>query len=210
VAWFAAKKPGQIGADDTGALVAGFIVAAVAAAIVVGWFSSREAAEEAKRRKSEEEWNSPKAVEQRRVEAERWQARKEEREHRRKAAEERAARKKWAFYHRYMGIDELDGMDGRQFETFIKTLFERLGHKNVRETPASGDQGGDLVSLSPDNKQAVVQAKRWKGAVGNSAIQEVLGAMLYYKAEIAFVATSSYFTRAAKDLASKGPTHPSC
>lgn len=140
--------------------------------------------------------------EERRLEAERHRAEWEERERQRKAEWDKYARERWVEYHRCMRIDEVDEMDGRQFERFLKTLFERLGYKHVRETSASGDQGGDLVGVSPDNKLTVVQAKRWKGAVGNSAIQEVLGAMLSYGAEIAFVVTSSVFTPAAKALAS--------
>jgi hypothetical protein len=165
--------------------------------------------EEEKVRKEEEErqrhleWNSPEAVEQRRLETERLRVEAEEKERQRKVREEIQARAKWERYYRCVRIEEVDGMTGVQFETFIGTLFERLGHKNVRGTKGSGDQGADLVCDSPDNKHTVVQTKRWKGRVGNSAIQEVLGALLCYDAEVAFVITSSYFTDSAKALAAK-------
>ena len=94
-------------------------------------------------------------------------------------------------------------MTGSEFESFVRTLFERLGYKGVRQTAASGDQGADLLCVSPEGKQAVIQTKRWKGPVGNSAIQEVFGALHYYDAEIAFVITNSSFTQAARALAGK-------
>jgi hypothetical protein len=149
--------------------------------------------------------NSPEEVERRRLEAERREAEKKEWERRWKEDEEKKARAKWADYHRYMRIEEVDGMDGREFERFMKIVFERHQFKDVRETPASGDQGGDLICLSPDDKITVVQAKRWEGRVGNRAIQEVLGGLLFYGAEIAYVTTTSYFTEAAKALAKKDP-----
>jgi restriction endonuclease Mrr len=195
------------------AWIIGFFVWALISATIQTWRESarKQAARDetahadAQRQEQQRQWNSPEAVEQRRLEAERDRAEAEAHERRREAKEELRARQKWVQYHAYMRIEEVDGMDGRQFERFIKTLFERLDHKNVRETPASGDQGGDLVCDSPDNKKTVVQAKRWQGRVGNSAIMEVLGAMLYYKAEGAFVTTNSTFTKAARDLARLDP-----
>jgi len=78
-----------------------------------------------------------------------------------------------------------------------------MQYRNVRLTPASGDQGADVIAESLDGKRTVIQAKKWQGSVGNSAIQEVLGAMLYYDANDAFVITTSFFTDSAKALAKK-------
>ena len=96
-------------------------------------------------------------------------------------------------------------MSGREFEWFMKTLFERRGYKDVQVTRESGDQGGDVTCLSPEGKKAVVQAKRWKGKVGIGAIQEVHLAMAVYHAEIAFVTTNSHFTKAARAAAKVVP-----
>jgi restriction endonuclease Mrr len=193
-----------------------FILVALAVAIV--WLLSALSDEkrrqqrlretEAKRHEEEESqrrWNSPEAIEQRRIEAERYRAEVEEKERQRKALEENLARDKWARYYRWVRIEEVDEMTGTEFENFLGKLFERLGHKDVRRTPASGDQGADLISLSPDSKRTVVQAKCWKGPVGNSAIQEVMGALAFYDAEIAFVVTNRSFTDSALALARKDP-----
>ena len=49
----------------------------------------------------------------------------------------------------------------------------------------------------------MVQAKRHKKNIGNSAIQEVFTAKYYYNATDALVATTSDFTNSAKRLAEK-------
>ncbi len=156
--------------------------------------------ERLRQKKAEEErrWNSPEEVERRRLE-------KEEQERRWKEQAEKMAREKWALYHRYRTIEQVDGMTGREFEWFMKDLLERHRYNDVRVTPTSGDQGGDLTCVSLEGKKAVVQAKRWKGKVGIGAIQEVRLAMDVYHAEIAFVTTNSHFTKAAKAAAKMVP-----
>ncbi|MCM3118431.1 restriction endonuclease [Neobacillus sp. MER 74] len=58
--------------------------------------------------------------------------------------------------------------------------------------------------LNKDGKKMVVQAKRYSKDVGIKAVQEVMGAKSYYKADEAWVVSNSYFTKAAKELAQKG------
>ena len=106
---------------------------------------------------------------------------------------------------RHYTFDEIDAMDGIQFELFIKHLLESGAYSDLCTTPASGDQGADLLGFTPEHKKAVAQTKRWRGAVGTSAIQEVLGAMFFYDAEVAFVFTNSSITSGARLLAAKDP-----
>lgn len=96
-------------------------------------------------------------------------------------------------------IHEIDTMRGNEFEELLKAHFEKQGYK-VMLTPASNDYGADLV-LIKDNSKIVVQAKRYKDKVGNKAIQEVNGAIGYYKASAGMVITNSYFTSNAENLA---------
>ena len=175
--WFLLESATGIKSGWWGLLSLGLVV------VVLFQLMSENEANKAKEKQAEKlrleeerqrQWNSPEAVEKRRLEAERFRAEQEERERQKKVAEEAAARQKWYRYHRYMRIEEVDGMTGTEFENFIGTLFERLGHKDVMQTSASADQGADLVCLSPDNKRTAVQTKRWRGPVGNAAIQEVL------------------------------------
>lgn len=103
---------------------------------------------------------------------------------------------------RKSGIKDIDLMDGIQFEYYLKELYLSRGYA-VEVTRASGDYGADLL-LKKDGKKIVVQAKRYSKDVGIKAVQEVMGAKSYYKAEEAWVVSNSYFTKAARELARNG------
>ena len=94
----------------------------------------------------------------------------------------------------------IDLMTGREFEEFLKSFFEQSGYR-VTVTDYN-DQGADLV-IEQYGKRTVVQAKRRKGNIGNSAIQEVFAAKRYYDATNALVVTVTDFTKPAKKLAEK-------
>jgi restriction system protein len=99
-------------------------------------------------------------------------------------------------------MNEIATMSGREFEEFLARVFSRMGYAEVALT-ATNDQGGDLLCLSPSGRRVVIQAKRWKDGVGNGAVQELLGAMVYYGREEGMVVTNSTFTEAARQLAQK-------
>lgn len=99
------------------------------------------------------------------------------------------------------GISDIDTMSGELFEKYLEVLFERLGYK-VERTRYIGDYGADLI-IQKDGIRTAVQAKRYKGKVGVKAIQEVVGAKGYYNCDRAMIVSNSYFTRQAKELASK-------
>lgn len=97
------------------------------------------------------------------------------------------------------GIAQIDVMKGIEFENFLGQLFKQKGYKII-VTPASGDYGADLI-LQDRDKKIVVQAKRYKSKVGIRAVQEVIPAIAYYKADEAWVVTNSYLTAQAINLA---------
>ena len=100
------------------------------------------------------------------------------------------------------GMQEVDHMTGEEFEYFLCTYFKELGYK-VRTTPTVNDYGADVIAYK-EGEKIVIQAKRYKENVGIKAVQEVIGAREYYKADKAMVVTSSYFTPNAKNLAQSG------
>jgi restriction endonuclease Mrr len=115
--------------------------------------------------------------------------------------QEAAARNEWlSVYSRYR-ISELASLNGEEFEKFIQILFVRMDFR-TELTPRTGDQGADLLVWRSAGRIAV-QAKRQIQSVGNSAIQELLGGMLYYKCKKGIVATTSTFSKAAKRLAER-------
>lgn len=97
------------------------------------------------------------------------------------------------------GMADVDVMPGSAFEERLAGLFVELGYA-VTRTRASGDFGADLL-LERDGERVVVQAKRYDGAVGIDAVQQVIGATRYYDAARAVVVTNSTCTSAAVALA---------
>ncbi len=95
--------------------------------------------------------------------------------------------------------------DGKEFEDFLKKLFEACGWhvKNPTSSVNSPDFGVDMIL---DGKIAV-QAKHYKDNVGNDAIMAVFAGMNYWKKNgfphlrRAAVVTSSHFTASAKKQA---------
>jgi restriction system protein len=102
-------------------------------------------------------------------------------------------------FTRVKDLYEVDVMDGLDFEHYLVPLFEKLGYR-AEVTKGSGDFGADLI-LHKRGKKYVVQAKRYSSSIGVSAVQQVVGAIRYYKAQGAMVVTNNYFTPAAEDLA---------
>lgn len=103
-------------------------------------------------------------------------------------------------------IEDIDQLNGYEFEEFLKNLFIKMGYQvikmgyQVEQTKLSGDQGADLVVVKFGEK-TVIQAKCYSGKVGNYAVQEIFAAMNLYKAQKGMVVTNNYFTPAAFELA---------
>ena len=96
-------------------------------------------------------------------------------------------------------IKEVDALNGHDFETFCAFLFRKLNYK-VTQTQASNDYGADLV-ISKNRVIYSVQCKRYSKNLDNTAIQEVVASMSFYKATKSIVITNSKFTKSAINLA---------
>ncbi|WP_336865282.1 restriction endonuclease [Peribacillus frigoritolerans] len=107
-------------------------------------------------------------------------------------------RKEWERKIRQSGIHEVDRMKGSEFEVFLQFLLQSHGYQ-ARVTKGSGDYGADLV-LDMPGKRIVVQAKRYGKKVGVRAVQEIVSAKSYYKADECWVITNNYFTAPALKL----------
>lgn len=96
-------------------------------------------------------------------------------------------------------------LTGTEFEKLLYRLFEAMGYK-VELTGKSGDQGGDLIA-NKQGERILVQAKCYRDwSTGNSAVQQVVGAMKYYDCNGAMVTTTSHFTKEAIALAKANKT----
>ncbi|MHB2210552.1 restriction endonuclease [Methylobacterium sp. CM6257] len=89
--------------------------------------------------------------------------------------------------------------DGLDYERFCADRLARAGWRAHR-TPASGDQGADIVAVR-DGLRLVVQCKRLTKPVGNAAVQEAAAALRYWAGDRAAVVSNAGFTPAARRLA---------
>lgn len=101
-----------------------------------------------------------------------------------------------------LSIFDLDKLSGNEFQEYLGKIIETNGFTNVKVIGTTADQGGDLLAMKNDT-QFVIQAKRYSidRKVNNSAIQEVLGAIAVYSATKGIVATNSFYTHSARNLA---------
>ncbi|MBR3070947.1 SNF2-related protein [Fibrobacter sp.] len=99
--------------------------------------------------------------------------------------------------------EEIRTMDEYLFESFVATLFSKLGF-NCRVTPKSGDKGVDILAYGTENY--AIQCKHGKNNVGNEAVQEVVAGAKYYesielKSFKTLVVSNSFFSQQATELA---------
>lgn len=93
-----------------------------------------------------------------------------------------------------------EDMDGHDFEHFCADILRSNGYVRVSVTPASGDQGVDVLAEKGGLKFAI-QCKKWSYPIGNTAVQEVSAGKSFYKCDVAVVLTNSTFTKGAIELA---------
>ncbi|WP_100405190.1 restriction endonuclease [Bacillus solitudinis] len=90
-----------------------------------------------------------------------------------------------------MTLDDIDKMDGYEFEDYLYVLLRAIGYEQIYQTKKSRDYGADLLFIDRTNQKTVVQAKRYLEKVGLSAVQEVYAAQAFYEANSALVITSA-------------------
>jgi hypothetical protein len=98
------------------------------------------------------------------------------------------------------GLDFRPGMDGFEYEAYCARVLTEAGWK-VWNKGDTGDQGVDLVAERRDMIVAI-QCKRYRSAVGNSAVQEIFAGRLTVSPKAyAAVCSNAEYTRSAKELA---------
>ena len=110
----------------------------------------------------------------------------------------------WFDYHREEGTFDAElatrpRNDGLSYETKVAGLLAASGF-NVQYTPASGDQGVDLLATKGPRRIAV-QCKNSERPAGNDAIQQVYAGAKFYRSAEAIVVAPNGFTVGAQELA---------
>jgi len=98
--------------------------------------------------------------------------------------------------------DDMDLMEGCEFEQYCAELLRRCGFQEVELTRASGDYGVDILA-EKDGVTYAIQCKRYQGPVGVKAVQEAYAGRDYYDRMVGAVLTNQYFTRPAVEAAAK-------
>lgn len=96
-------------------------------------------------------------------------------------------------------INDIDLLDGYEFEQLISLLFTEMGYV-ADITKGSGDQGADIIA-EKDNNRIGIQAKCHSNPVTNTAVQEITASLNYYNCNKGMVITNNYFTKSAIELA---------
>lgn len=97
---------------------------------------------------------------------------------------------------------EIDLMEGHDFEYYCADLLKEHGFQEVEVTKASGDYGVDILAQREGITYAI-QCKRYDAPVGVHAIQEVYAGRDYYDCMVGAVMTNQYFTEPAVKVAQK-------
>ncbi|MFC5744581.1 restriction endonuclease [Actinomadura rugatobispora] len=110
------------------------------------------------------------------------------------------------------GMDAVAGLDSRpdlldltpaEFEHLVRQLFEAMGMKSW-VTQASKDDGVDGVATNEDpifGGLCIIQAKRYRGAVGVDAVRELAGTMEDKHATKGIMVTTSWVTKGGHEHA---------
>lgn len=99
-------------------------------------------------------------------------------------------------------LNEIDEMEGHDFEYFCAELLKKRGFEEVSVTKGSGDYGVDILA-EKDGITYAVQCKCHSEAVGIKAVQEVYAGRDYYDCMVGVVLTNQYFTAPAVNAAKK-------
>ena len=104
-------------------------------------------------------------------------------------------------YNKY-SINDVDTMDGWEFEHWCEEKLRRQGFHHVTVTAGSGDFGVDILAWK-NNLKYGIQCKRYSGTVGYHAVEEAIAGAKYYDCDVAAVMTNSEFTKQAREGATK-------
>lgn len=105
-------------------------------------------------------------------------------------------------YLRKYAINELDEIEGHEFEYYCADLLKKRGFIDVTVTKCSGDYGVDLLA-EKDGVTYAIQCKAYASPVGVKAVQEAFAGKEYYDRMVGAVLTNQYFTKPAVEAAKK-------
>jgi len=98
--------------------------------------------------------------------------------------------------------EDIDLMEGHEFEYYCAELLKQCGFQEVEVTQGSGDYGIDILA-EKEGVTYAIQCKCYTSPVGVKAVQEAYAGRDYYDRMVGVVLTNQYFTRPAVEAAEK-------
>jgi len=105
-------------------------------------------------------------------------------------------------YRKKCEVNELDEIEGHDFEYYCAELLKKRGFIDVVVTKGSGDYGVDVLA-EKDGVTYGIQCKAYTTPVGVKAVQEAFAGKEYYDRMVGAVLTNQYFTKPAVEAAKK-------
>lgn len=105
-------------------------------------------------------------------------------------------------YRKKYEVNELDEIEGHDFEYYCAELLKKRGFIDVTVTKGSGDYGVDVLA-EKDGVTYAIQCKAYATPVGVKAVQEAFAGREYYDRMVGAVLTNQYFTKPAVEAAKK-------
>lgn len=105
-------------------------------------------------------------------------------------------------YRKNCDVQELDEIEGHDFEYYCAELLKKRGFVDVTVTKGSGDYGVDVLA-EKDGVTYGIQCKAYATPVGVKAVQEAYAGKEYYDRMVGAVLTNQYFTKPAVEAAKK-------
>lgn len=103
--------------------------------------------------------------------------------------------------------EELYRLTPSQFEDYVaQRLFVRQGY-HVVNTPDVRDGGVDILVTDRSGRRAVVQCKRYRGAVGEAIVRDLYGTMLHHDALMGYLVATGSISDSARQWAAGKPLH---
>ncbi len=93
-------------------------------------------------------------------------------------------------------LEGLLALSPSEFEAWVQQLFRSRGYF-AHNTSDGADHGVDLWVVSPQGERAIVQCKRYRGAVGESTVRDLYGVMQHETASRGFLVTTGSISAAA-------------
>ena len=108
----------------------------------------------------------------------------------------------WIRSRRRKRPDDMDLMEGHDFEFYCAELLKKGGFLEVEVTRGSGDYGIDILA-EKDGVTYAIQCKCYNAPVGVKAVQEAYAGRDFYDRMVGAVLTNQYFTQPAVEAAKK-------